>query len=121
MNYSYNNMYPYGYTQQYYGGYQQPQYQQPQQTSYFPLTYVSGIEGAKAFIVQPNNTFYLLDSENPQTLYIKSADKDGRYTLIRKKIVDDNDTRTTQVQDISRLEAKIDKIYEQLLPKKDEE
>ena len=31
MNYSYNNMYPYGYAQQYYGGYQQPQYQHYQQ------------------------------------------------------------------------------------------
>lgn len=75
--------------------YQQPQYQQPQpqpqpqpQTSYFPLTFVSGIEGAKAFIVQPGKKVYLLDSETNKILFIKSADNEGRYSMITKKLED---------------------------------
>lgn len=87
MNYNYNynqyGQYPYNYTQ-----YQQPQpqmqIQQPQQmqqqTQYIPLTFVSGIEGAKAFIVAPNQTVYLRDSDT-ETLFIKTADNQGRYTL----------------------------------------
>lgn len=44
------------------------------------LMYVSGLEGARAFIVEPNKTVYLMDSES-QTMFIKSADKDGRFYL----------------------------------------
>lgn len=86
MNYNYNQygQYPYNYTQY---QYQQPQpqmqiqqMQQPQQTQYIPLTFVSGIEGAKAFIVAPNQTVYLRDSDT-ETLFIKTADTQGRYTL----------------------------------------
>ena len=58
---------------------QQPQNMQ-QQTQYIPLTFVSGIEGAKAFIVAPNQTVYLRDSDT-ETLFIKTADAQGRYTL----------------------------------------
>lgn len=82
MNYNYNynqyGQYPYNYTQ-----YQQPQPQmqmQQPQTQYIPLTFVSGIEGAKAFIVAPNQTVYLRDSDT-ETLFIKTADNQGRYTL----------------------------------------
>lgn len=72
---------------------QQMQYQQPQpqpqpQTSYFPLTFVSGIEGAKAFIVQPGKKVYLLDSETNKILFIKSADNEGRYSMITKRLED---------------------------------
>lgn len=78
MNYNYNQygQYPYAYAQQ------QPAYQpQPQQqTQYIPLTFVSGIEGAKAFIVAPNQTVYLRDSDS-ETLFVKTADVQGRYTL----------------------------------------
>ena len=56
---------------------QQPAYPQ---TQYIPLTFVSGIEGAKAFIVAPNQTVYLRDSDS-DTLFIKSADVQGRYSL----------------------------------------
>lgn len=81
---NYNN-YPYNYQNQNYGGYQQPTYQnnynytQPQ-TIYQPLAFVNGIEGAKAFIVNPNQTIYLMDSDS-NTLFIKSADMQGKYTL----------------------------------------
>ena len=89
MNYNYNQygQYPYNYAQQpayqqQYNQYQQPQQMQQmqQQTQYIPLTFVSGIEGAKAFIVAPNQTVYLRDSDT-ETLFIKTADNQGRYTL----------------------------------------
>lgn len=62
----------------YYYPYQQNYY--TQQNQYIPLTFVSGIEGAKAFILAPNQTVYLRDSET-ETLFIKTADSQGRYTL----------------------------------------
>lgn len=94
-NYPYGNIYqPYGmgnggYQQNNFG--QQPQMQQqpPQmqqqaqpQTAYLPLTFVSGNIGAKAFIVAPNQTVFLKDSdEGSDLLFEKSADSYGKYTL----------------------------------------
>ena len=86
---NYNNPY---YQQSYNYGYQQPQYQQPQyqqqayqqqsyQTqSYHPLTYVNGLIGAQAFIVNPGQTYYLMDSDS-NTLFVKTADAQGKYAL----------------------------------------
>ena len=53
---NYNNPYfnPY---QQY--PYTQPTQQQTPMTNYLQLTFINGIEGAKAFIVAPNQTIYL--------------------------------------------------------------
>lgn len=74
---NYNNPYfnpyqAYPYTQQ--------NQAQPQQTNYLQLTFINGIEGAKAFIVAPNQTIYLKDSDS-NILYEKKADAQGRYTL----------------------------------------
>ncbi len=100
MNYNnpYNNPYynpyqQYPYTQGNTQGtqqYTQMQYQQPQmqpqvqvqqpQTNYLPLTFVSGIEGAKAFIVPANSVIYLKDSES-NLLFEKKADAQGKYTM----------------------------------------
>ena len=76
---------------QYKGQYQQsvPQMQQnipaqpmqmpipptPQKTSN-ELIWVQGLEGAKGFLVAPNNTVVLWDTENP-VIYVKSADASG--------------------------------------------
>lgn len=95
MNYNnpyYNPYQQYPYTQQQYQQVQ-PQMQQnyaansqaynsqPQmQTSYLPLTFVSGIEGAKAFIVGANQIVYLKDSDS-NILFEKKADQQGKYTL----------------------------------------
>lgn len=82
MNYSYNNYQtPYNNV---YTGYQQPvqapqPVQQPMQ-KYLPLTFVNGIEGAKAFIVNPNQTYYLIDDDS-NTLYVKSSDNLGKPSL----------------------------------------
>lgn len=74
---NYNNPYfnPY---QQY--PYTQQVQQQAPQTNYLQLTFINGIEGAKAFIVAPNQTIYLKDSDS-NILYEKKADAQGRYTL----------------------------------------
>ena len=90
MAFNYNNPYQ-SYNQNYV--YQQPynqypQYQQPTQmyqtyqpqVVYHPLTYINGIEGAKTFIVNPNQTFYLMDSDS-NTLYVKTADAQGKCDL----------------------------------------
>lgn len=81
------------YYNNYMGGYGQPiqpqqqtqyynttqQFTQPTQ-NYLPLTFVNGIEGAKAFIVQPNQIVYLMDSDS-QVMFEKSADAQGKYTI----------------------------------------
>lgn len=71
----YQNQYSNPYQQ-----YQQPMYQTQQQVVYHPLTYVNGIEGAKAFIVNAGQTVYLMDSDS-NTLFIKTADTQGRYEI----------------------------------------
>ena len=103
MNYNYNQFgqYPYNYTQP------QPayqQYQQPQQTQYIPLTFVSGIEGAKAFIVGPNQTVYLRDSDS-DIIFIKSADPQGRYTLKIYNLVPTEEVKKTVKNEFASLEA----------------
>ena len=80
MNYNYNPYTQYSYTPQ---------------TQYIPLTFVSGIEGAKAFIVTPNQTVYLRDSES-DILYIKSADMQGRYSLKVYSLVPIEQTQKSQ-------------------------
>ena len=71
------NGYPGAYTNPYV-----PQYtQQPQNTG---LIWVQGEAGAKSYLVAPNTTVQLWDSE-AQTVYLKSADASGMPSL---KILD---------------------------------
>lgn len=65
------NYYPAGY--QYY-----PQYQQNNQQS--GIIWVSGEAGAKAYMVAPNTTVQLWDSES-QKIYLKSADASGMPSM----------------------------------------
>ena len=58
-----------------------PYYQQQNNNG---LTWVSGIESAKAWYIAPNTTVALWDSES-QTIYIKSADASGMPSM---KILD---------------------------------
>lgn len=74
----YNNGFPVNYSQYY--TYQQ----QPQQTQQNGIIWVSGEAGAKAYMVAPNNTIQLWDSES-QTIYLKSADASGMPSM---KILD---------------------------------
>ena len=61
----------------------QPMYQpiQPvQQSQQNGIIWVSGEAGAKAYMVAPNNTIQLWDSES-QTIYLKSADASGMPSI----------------------------------------
>lgn len=42
--------------------------------------YVNGLEGAKAYLVPPNTTVMLMDSDNP-IFYLKSANQQGQATI----------------------------------------
>lgn len=83
------NLYP-----QYYPSYQNPimpqinqlsqnQFNQQTQNS-SALIWVQGIEGAKSYLVAPNTTVQLWDSES-QIIYLKSADSSGMPSI---KILD---------------------------------
>ena len=89
---AYNNGFPATYPQ-FYPQYQQPQYQQqaqtpqpqpnvPQQSN--PMIWVQGETGAKSYLLSPNTTLPLWDSER-QTIYLKSADASGMPSM---KILD---------------------------------
>jgi hypothetical protein len=87
---AYNNGFPMSYpqyTQQYPQQFQQPiSTPQPQinQNQNNPIIWVSGEAGAKAFLVAPNTTVQLWDSENP-VIFLKSADASGMPSM---KILD---------------------------------
>ena len=58
--------------------YQQPQYQQPPQNN--GIIWVQGLAGAKSYMVAPNSTVQLWDSE-AQCIYLKSADASGMPSI----------------------------------------
>lgn len=86
----YNNYYPVGYQPFNPQFYNQPQMQniqpiQQQSTQQQPqmsnnLIWVQGEAGAKSYLVAPNTTVQLWDSEN-QTIYLKSADASGMPSI----------------------------------------
>lgn len=82
---AYTNGFPIGYqTPQYF--YPQPQMpqSQTQNQSNSSIIWVQGEAGAKSYLVAPNNTIQLWDSER-QTIYLKSADASGMPSM---KILD---------------------------------
>ena len=82
---AYNNGFPVNYPQ-YYPQYQQPQPQAPAQqtTQNNSMIWVQGEAGAKSYLVAPNTTVQLWDSESP-IIYLKSADASGMPSM---KIID---------------------------------
>lgn len=80
---AYNNGYPATYQPMFYQP-QFPSYQQgtqaQQQTSNSNLIWVQGEAGAKSYLVAPNTTVQLWDSEK-QTIYLKSADASGMPSM----------------------------------------
>ena len=61
----------------------QPPYQQPQQQNN-GILWVQGEQAAKSYLVAPNSTVQLWDSEE-KTIYLKSADASGMPSM---KILD---------------------------------
>ena len=73
---AYNNGFPVSYPQ-YYSQFQSaPAPQQPNSS----IIWVQGEAGAKSYLVAPNNTVQLWDSER-QTIYLKSADASGMPSM----------------------------------------
>lgn len=78
---AYNNGFPMNYPQMYYQPqYQTPTIQQPQQPTNNGIIWVQGEAGAKSYLVAPNNTVQLWDSEE-QVIYLKSADASGMPSM----------------------------------------
>lgn len=82
---AFNNGFPATYQPMYYQPqYQVPQVQQPVQQQSNGIIWVQGEAGAKSYLVAPNTTVQLWDSES-QTIYLKSADASGMPSM---KILD---------------------------------
>lgn len=126
MNYGYENPILNSYNRiNPYNGYQQPQ---PTQM-YNPNSrkWVQGLAGAKSYLVAPNQTVDLWDSES-QTIYVKSADASGLPTL---KVLDytlrDNGSNLTEnnilnnerefvnINDFKALESKLAVLENELM------
>lgn len=80
------NVNPYGspsvrfqpnYAQNGFGGFGQQPMQQPQQPS---IEYVNGLEGAKAYLIPPNSTRLLMDSDATY-FYIKTSNEVGQANV----------------------------------------
>ena len=118
----YNNNFPIGYqpTQMYFPQIQQPA--APNQTN-SRIIWVQGEAGAKSYLVAPNNTVDLWDSES-QTIYLKSADASGMPSIkILDYTVRDNTPKTAPISpsaefatkgEVSALENQIKAITEQI-------
>lgn len=113
--YGYNNYYTPTSTPQ---TQSQPQVQQP---TYTPLTFVNGIEGAKAYIIPINSTIYLRDSDSDK-IFIKSSDSQGRLTLRTYRLIEDNNEIPSNSfatrDELRTLEDKIAKLQSMLEEKK---
>lgn len=66
--------------QPYYPQYQQAGMQTPSPQQNNGIVWVQGEAGAKSYMVAPNNTVQLWDSES-QTIYLKSADASGMPSM----------------------------------------
>lgn len=77
---AFNTGFPATYQPMYYQPQYTPQFQQPQQTQNNGMIWVSGEAGAKAYLVAPNTTVQLWDSE-AQVIYLKSADASGMPSM----------------------------------------
>lgn len=124
MNNNFYNQNPYGYN--YYN--QQPNYYQQQQVqqqapTIVPMTYVNGLEGAKAYWMGTNSIAYLRDNNDDSILYEKKTDSVGKYYIKGFKLtemqLDNNGGFKAQndTSNIKTLESKIDAIYSILAPK----
>ena len=135
----YNNGFPVTYPQMY--QYQQPVAQQPQgQQS--GLIWIQGEQAAKSYLVAPNNTVALFDSE-AQSIYLKSADASGMPSIkvldytIRDSVKNGSNLRFTATDDnlstyatkseikavferITALQMQVDDLAKQKEGKKDE-
>ena len=97
----------------------------PQQNNPF-IWIQGGVAGAQSYQVAPNNTVILWDSDE-QSIYIKSADMQGKpsirildYTIrseaprTAQNALYGNDTQIPTKEDISALQSQIDSLKQQI-------
>ena len=97
----------------------------PQQNNPF-IWIQGGVAGAQSYQVAPNNTVVLWDSEE-QSIYIKSADMQGKpsmrildYTIrseaprTAQNALSGNNTQGPTKEDISALQSQIDSLKQQI-------
>jgi hypothetical protein len=110
-----NNPY---YNQPYYN-YNQPYYPQQIRPRYMPLYYTNGIAGVQSIILDPNEKIYFLDS-NSNTLFIKSSDAEGRYSIESYELTKTGTPKTDYVlQDdfkafVQRFDETMNKLLEEV-------
>ncbi len=111
----------YGYNNYYNQAPVQPTQTQQNQPTYTPLTFVNGIEGAKAYIIPINSTIYLRDSDSDK-IFIKSSDSQGRLTLRTYRLIEDSNEIPSNSfatrDELRTLEDKIAKLQNMLEEKK---
>lgn len=128
---AYNNFYPGGYQPQFYPVNTQMQNAQVSQAmSGSPnngIIWIQGEAGAKSYLVAPNTTVQLWDSESP-TIYLKSADASGMpsiktldYTIREKAQATESHKNASKVEFVTRdefeaLKSKIEALT--AMPKK---
>lgn len=77
---AYNNNFPVNYQPYYPSQYNSYPMQNSAASSQSSIIWVQGEAGAKSYLVAPNTTVQLWDSEN-QTIYLKSADASGMPSI----------------------------------------
>ena len=120
----YNSGFPATYPQSY-SQFQQSGAQMPLPNSPF-IWIQGGIAGAQSYQVAPNNTVILWDSDE-QSIYIKSADMQGKpsirildYTIrseaprTAQNALSGNNTQVPTKEDISALQSQIDSLKQQI-------
>ena len=76
-----------------------------------PIIWVNGEDGARAYMVAPNHTVALWDSES-QTIYLKSADNMGKPTI---QYLDYTMREIPKPEDIIKdLQDKVESLTEQI-------
>lgn len=121
------NPFPVGYqpTQFYYPQQQQAQQPQPQPAQQSNgIIWVQGEAGAKSYLVAPNTTVQLWDSES-DVIYLKSADASGMPSMkvidykVRNSASEQSHSVSQQVSyatkdDVNMLQSEIDKIRSEM-------
>lgn len=115
---AYNSMFPMNYQQMYV-----PQHSMQQTNS---IIWVQGEAGAKSYLVAPNNTVQLWDSEN-NVIYLKSADSSGMPSIkVLDYTVRENASQTAQnsltAQSVYATKDELEKLKSEIMEliKKDE-
>ena len=85
------------------------------------INWVQGIEGAKAFTLQPKESIILMDSEADNIFYIKFCDEIGRCTLKRCTYTEEPENTTAQ-PDMSEYvkKSELESLLNQMLGGKNE-